>query len=163
LTLNGQAVGTRQLSAAEHGVLRWTLPYQPGVLQAVGSADGHELCRYTLQTAGVPARVALVPDVASLHANGKDVCQLEFRILDAQGLPVPDASPTVSFSLAGPGKILGLGNADVDSVEDCKSNTHHAFQGRGLAILQTTTVPGDIMITATSPGLAPANVTLPSR
>jgi len=69
----------------------------------------------------------------------------------------------VAFALTGPGKILGLGNGDVNSVEDCKKNTHHAFQGRGLAILQSTTAAGEITLTASAPGLAPATVTIQSR
>jgi beta-galactosidase len=75
----------------------------------------------------------------------------------------PDAGSEVSFALTGPGNILGLGNGDANSVEDCKANTHRAFQGRGLAILQTTAAPGDITVQATAPGLEPASVTLPSR
>jgi beta-galactosidase len=83
--------------------------------------------------------------------------------LDAQGVRVPDAAPEVTFALTGPGKILGIGSGDVNSVEDCKTNLHRAFQGRGLAILQTTTTPGGITLQATAPGLESASLTLQSR
>jgi beta-galactosidase len=163
LLLNGQTLGTRKLSEAERGVLRWEVPYEPGTLQAIGRAEGREVCRYTLQTAGAPARLALRPDALQLRADGKDVCHLEFQVVDAAGVRVPDAAPPITFELTGPATILGVGNGDVSSVEDCKTNTHHAFQGRGLAILQTTTSPGEISVKATSAGLADANVNLPSR
>ncbi len=116
-----------------------------------------------MQTAGAPARIELLPDAKQLHADGKDICHVEFRIVDAQGVRVPDAKPEVSFNLTGPAKILGIGNGDVNSVEDCKTNTHHAFQGRGLAILQTTANAGDITLKATATGLEPASLTLQSR
>ena len=76
---------------------------------------------------------------------------------------MPDAASEVTFALTGPGKILGIGNGDVNSVEDCKTNTHHAFQGRGLAIVQTTAAPGEITVQATAPGLEPASVKLQAR
>jgi len=163
LSLNGKVIGSKKISEAERGVLRWGIPYEPGTLQAIGRADGHEVCRRTLQTAGTLARVELRPDSAQLQADGKDVCHLEYQIVDASGVRVPDAVPLVAFELTGPGKILGIGNGDVNSVEDCKTNTHRAYQGRGLVILQTTASPGEISVTATSPGLQPASVKLSSR
>ena len=87
----------------------------------------------------------------------------EFRIVDENGVRVPNADAEIKFELTGPAIILGLGNGDVNSPEDCKTNSHHAFQGRGLAILQMTAAPGVITVQATSPGLEPARVTLQSR
>ena len=163
LSLNGKVIGSKKISEAERGILRWEIPYEPGTLQAIGRAEGHEVCRRALQTAGAPARVELRPDLSQLQADGKDVCHLEFRIVDAAGVRVPDAAPEATFELTGPGKILGIGNGDVNSGEDCKGTTHRAYQGRGLVILQTTASPGEISVTAASPGLQPASVKLQSR
>jgi beta-galactosidase len=163
LTLNGKTIGTQKLADAERGSLRWEIPYEPGTLEAIGRADGREVCRYTLQTAGPPARIELLPDASQLQANGKNVCHLEFRIVDAHGLRVPDAGLEVTFDLTGPAKILGIGNGDLDSVENCKTNAHAAFQGRGLAILQSITAPGEITVKVSSPGLEGTNVTLRSQ
>ena len=91
------------------------------------------------------------------------MCHLEFEIVDGHGRRAPDAGSAVSFEISGPCKLLGIGNGDVNSGEDCKAKTHHAYQGRGLAILQSSTSPGEITIKATSPGLSPASITLPSR
>jgi beta-galactosidase len=164
LMLNGKVIGMKKLSEAVRGVLRWEIPYEPGTLEAVGcDGNGRELCHCTLQTAGAPARIELLPDVTRLHANAKDVCQVEFRIVDAQGVRVPDAAPEVTFALAGPVRLLGIGNGNLNSVEDCKTRTHEAFQGRGLAILQTTGAAGDITVRASAPGLEPDSVILQSR
>lgn len=164
LMLNGKSIGTKKISEAERGVLRWVIPFEPGTLMAVGcDKDGKELCHYSLQTAGVPARIELLSDASQLHADGKDVSHVEFRIVDAQGVRVPDAALEVTFETTGPASLLGIGNGNLNSVEDCKTTAHHTFQGRGLAILQTTTTPGSITFKATAPGLEPANVTLQSR
>jgi beta-galactosidase len=163
LSLNGKVIGTQKITDAERGRLRWEIPFEPGILQAVGLKDGREVCRYTLQTAGAPARVELLPDTTELHADGKDISHVEYRIVDAQGVRVPDAAPKVTFDVTGPAKILGIGNSDVNSVEDTKTNSHSAFQGRGLAILQTTTAPGDIVIKASAPGLEAGQVAVRSR
>ncbi len=98
-----------------------------------------------------------------LRADDKDVCNVEFRIEDANGVRVPDGAQEVTFIQTGPARILGIGNGDVDSVEDCKTNTHQAYQGRGLAILSAGTTPGDVTLTATSPGLKSAATTLRIR
>jgi hypothetical protein len=164
LSLNGKVVGTKKLSEAVNGILRWEIPYESGTLEAKGSDEsGRELCHYALQTAGPPARIELLPDKPQLQADGKDVSQVEFRIVDAQGVRVQDAGTEVTFALAGPARLLGIGNGDVNSIEDCKTLKHRAFQGRGLAILQTIAKPGDITLQASAPGLNPAGIVLPSR
>jgi hypothetical protein len=47
--------------------------------------------------------------------------------------------------------------------ENCQGDTHRAFQGRGLAILQTLGTSGSITLQASAPGLEPASVTLQSQ
>jgi len=163
LTLNGKAIGTKKNSDAERGILQWKIPYAPGSLEAVGIADGKEVCRYVLQTTGTAASIKLLPDSPQLHADGKDICHVEFEIVDAHGLRVPDADPVVSFEISGPCRLLGIGNGDVNSVEDCKGKTHRAYQGRGLAILQSSSDRGEINIKATAPGLTSASIVLPSE
>jgi len=163
LALNDKVIGTKRLSEAVNGVLSWQVPFEPGTLKAIGHANGQDVCNYALKTAGPPSRIELLPDVTELRADGKDVCHVEFRIVDENGVRIPDAEPEVSFEMTGPASLLGIGNGDLNNIEDCKANTHRAFQGRGLAILQTTTTPGGITLEATASGLESASVTLQSR
>jgi hypothetical protein len=163
LKLNGKIIGTKTLADARNGVLHWQVPFEPGTLEAVGSENGRETCRCSLQTAGAAARIQLLPDNTRLRADSQDISQIEFRIVDANGVRVPEAHPEITFHLSGPAEILGIGNGDLNSVENCHTHFHHAFQGRGLLILETRTTPGDIRLQATSPGLEPASVTLHSR
>jgi len=163
LTLNDKVIGTKKLSEAINGVLNWKVPFELGTLKAVGRVNGQDVCDYALKTAGPPSRIELLPDVTELRADGKDVCHVEFRIEDENGVRVPDAEPEVTFEMTGPANIIGIGNGDLNNIEDSKANTHRAFEGRGLAILQTTTTPGGVTLKATAPGLEPASVTLQSR
>ena len=163
LSLNGKVIGVKKLSEAVNGVLRWQVPFEPGTLKAVGRANGQDVCGYVMKTAGSPSRIELLPDATQLRADGKDVSHVEFRVVDENGVRVPDAIPEVSFEMTGPASLLGIGNGDVNNIEDCKTNMHRAFQGHGLAILQVTTTPGSITLKATTPGLESASVTLQSR
>ena len=164
LMLNNKLIGTKQLSEARRGVLRWELPYEPGTLQAIGyDENGGQLSTYSLQTAGAPTQIELVPDRLVLRADGKDVCHVEFRIEDANGVRVPDGAQEVTFTQTGPARILGIGNGDINSVEDCKKNTHRAYEGRGLAILSAGTTSGDVTLIASSTGLKSSTATLRIR
>jgi beta-galactosidase len=160
LKLNGKIIGTKTLSEAVNGVLSWQVPFEPGTLKAAGRANGQDVCDYTLKTAGTASRVELLPDAKEFRANGKDVCHVEFRIVDENGVRVPDAEPEVKFDLVGHAKIIGIGNGDLNNSENCQGDTHRAFQGRGLVILQAPTSPGSFVLTATAPGLESTAVSL---
>lgn len=163
LSLNGRLIGTRKLSEARRGGLTWQVPYEAGTLKVVGLTAGKEVCSYTLETTGAPARLELLSDLKQLRANGRDVSQVEFRIVDAQGRRIPDAETEVRFELTGPARLLGIGNGSLNSTESCKDLTHQTFQGRGLLILQSTSEAGEITLQATAPGLTPATVTISTR
>ena len=163
LTLNDRSLGTKRLSDAVDGILSWEVPYAPGVLKAVGRTNRQALCEFALKTAGPASRIELRPDVAQLPADGKAICQLEFDVVDAQGVRVPDAGQELTFALSGPAQILGLGNGDVTNSEPVKGPVHRVYQGRGLAIVQSSTSAGAITLKASAPGLESANVTLSSR
>jgi len=163
LTLNDKEIGTKRLAEAASGVLTWPVPFEPGVLKAVGLQEGKAVCEFALTTAGPARRIELRPDVTGVRANGRDICHVEFRVVDDKGARVPDADQEVSFEIAGPAVILGIGNADLNSPDNYKDQVHKAYQGRGLAILQSTATPGSITLKAAAAGLEPAPLTLVSR
>jgi beta-galactosidase len=160
LALNDKIIGTKNISEAVNGVLTWRTAYEPGVLKAVGRSQGKDVAAYELKTAGAAARIELIPDVTSLHADGKDICHLEFRVVDAQGVRVPDANPEVTFEINGPAKLLGLENGDVNSAEPYQGPTRAALRGRGLAILESTRTAGEVTVKVSAPGIQPATLTL---
>jgi beta-galactosidase len=163
LTLNGQPLGNKSLGDAVNGVLNWQVPYAPGILKAVGRKDGRDVCEFALETAGPASRIDLHPDVAAMRANGRDICQVELAVVDARGVRIPDDSHELTFSLNGPAQVLGLGNGDVTNSEPVKGPMHRAYQGRGLVIVQSSSIPGSITLSVAAEGLPPAALTLPIR
>jgi hypothetical protein len=162
LTINGRSIGIKRLADAQEGVLNWDVPYEPGVLKAIGSSNGKQAAEFELKTAEKASRIELIPDVTQLRAAGQNICQVEYRIVDAHGKRVADGDSLLTFAIQGPARILGIGNADLNSIEDCKDLAHKAYQGRGLAILRANAA-GEIILKASSPGLETATLTLSSR
>jgi beta-galactosidase len=162
LALNDKIIGTKNLSDATNGVLTWKIPFAPGVLKAVGRSRGNAVATYELKTAGAASRIELISDTTSLHADGQDICHLEFRVVDEQGVRVPDAEPEVTFEISGPAKLLGLENGDVNSVEPYQGPTRKVFHGRGLAILESTRVAGEATVKVSAPEIQPATLVLQS-
>jgi beta-galactosidase len=83
--------------------------------------------------------------------------------VDAQGRVHPEAGHEIAFDLQGEAHLIGLDNGDMSNQEDFKGKRRKVFHGLGLAILQSTANAGPIRLTATSPGLEPATVTITSR
>ena len=102
----------------------------------------------------------MLPYLATIAANGDDVWQIEYQIVDGHGVRVPDANAEVTFDAQGPARVLGMGNGDLNDPASGLGPAHRAYQGRGLAILQSTGAPGDVTVRASSPGLKPAAVTI---
>jgi beta-galactosidase len=163
LTLNDKEIGAKRLAEAANGALTWQIPFAPGTLKAVGLKEGKALREFALTTAGPARRIELVPDVAQVRSNAKDICHVEFRIVDDKGVRVPDAGQEVTFEISGPAVILGIGNADLNSPDGYQGQVHKAYRGRGLAILRSTPASGSITLKATSPGLESATLALVSR
>jgi beta-galactosidase len=156
LMVNGRSLGEQRLTDYEDRMITWKTAYAPGTITAIGKKDGRELCRYELQTAGEPARIALLPDRTRIKADGRDLVHFEVGILDGQGNLVPDASRLLTFEVSGPGSIAGHDNGDITSREPFLGNKRKTFHGKALLIVQSQRQPGIITVTVASPGLSSA-------
>ncbi len=161
LFLNDASLGAKSYSEASQGVLRWNdCEFEAGALKAVGKREGKTVCEAVLQTAGAPERLELIADTQTLKADGKDICHLEFRVVDAQGLRVPDAEDQVTFRVRGPAHIIGLGNGNPQSHESHQGNTRKVWHGRGLAVIQSERKGGVVTIEASADNVTSATVSL---
>ena len=163
LVLNDRPLGTNLLAEAMQGVLTWQVPFEPGVLKAVGRKNGKDECEFTLRTAGPAQRIELLPDVKELRGDGRDICHVEFRIVDPHGVRVPDSAPEVTFTVDGPAEIVGIENGELNSTATGKQGDRKAYHGRGLAIVQSSSEPGEVRLTARATGLKEASVELEVR
>lgn len=149
--LNGESLGENKMTADLQ--LVWRIPYQPGELKVVAKTDGNPVAEKTVKTAGQPEKVMINADKKSIAANGKDVVHLEVDITDNEGNPVPYAAEHLSFKITGPGKFLGFENGDILDLSNAKEPSRKTFNGKCLAIVQSTGEPGNIIVSAESSGI----------
>jgi beta-galactosidase len=150
LFLNGTSLGSQAMKLNSH--LEWKVKYAPGKLVAKGRRNG-KILETTVETTGEPTGIELEPDRKSLSADGTDISLVTVRIVDAQGRTVPVATNAVSFSVSGPGQLLGVGNGNPSCHESDKGSRRSAFNGLCLAIIRSSGTPGVVTLRAESPGL----------
>jgi beta-galactosidase len=168
LILNGQSLGRKTMKKYSH--LEWPVKYAPGTLRARGYKDGKEILTAKVETTGAPATVQLTPHRPTIKADGMDVSVITVQVADAQGRMVPTAADKITFTLSGPGKIIGVGNGDPSSHEPeqfLEKDDSPApiwrrslFNGLAQIIVQSTGQPGEITLTAKATGLTEASVSL---
>ncbi len=116
LFLNTKSLGRKRMENNSH--LEWPVKYEPGTLIAYGYKNNEKVITDKIETAGEPAAVKIIPDGGSIiKANGEDVSVITIQVVDSLGRIVPIAGNEISFSLKGPGKIIGVGNGDPSSHE----------------------------------------------
>ena len=142
--------------------LTWEVPFEPGVLAAVASENGTEAARDTLVTAGPPHALALQPDTRTLAADGTSLSFVAVSVVDAHGNEVPDADNVFTFGVAGAGRLAAADNGREENAAGYTTPVMAAFNGRALAVVQSTRRPGDIALTASSPGLRSGAIVLRS-
>jgi len=170
LFLNGVSQGRKKMPKNSH--LEWKVKYTPGILLARGYNGGQEILTEKIETTSAPMAVQLTPNHAVLKADSQDVSVITVSVTDAHGRQVPDAANKIHFELAGPGKILGVGNGDPSSHEPdvflpAENSTpdwqRSLFSGLAQIIVQSTQEPGEIKLTARADGLTPVTLTIPSH
>jgi beta-galactosidase len=157
LFLNGKSLGA-QMRHADDSPLTWKIAYQPGVLNAVASNDGHPVATDELRTAGAPAKIMLVADQEKLTPTWDDVSFARATVADSDGVTVPDATNPIRFDISGAGMVDAVDNGDVSSHEPFAAKERHAYQGHCLAIVKAAATDGPIRLTASSPGLESATL-----
>jgi beta-galactosidase len=158
LLLNGRSLGRKKMARNRH--VSWSVPYAPGVIEALGFTGGKRVAETRRVTAGAAYAVNLSADRRRLTSDGRDVSMLTAEIVDKKGNPVPHGNALIRFSLSGPGRIIGVGNGDPTSHEPDQAMQRSAFNGLCQAILQTDPTMGSIKITAQADGLKAGAATL---
>ncbi|WP_426030730.1 glycoside hydrolase family 2 TIM barrel-domain containing protein [Caulobacter sp. DWP3-1-3b2] len=158
LFLNGESQGVRDVVPNHH--VEWSVLYAPGVIEAHGYKAGKVILRERRETAGPAAALRFTTDRSRLTADGQDVAILKVEVLDAKGRPVPRADDSVTFTVTGPGQVIGVGNGNPASHEPDVASQRKAFNGLCQAIVRTQREPGQLRVVASAPGLKPASVVI---
>jgi beta-galactosidase len=157
LFLNGKSLGSKRVK--KDIALNWQVPFEAGVLKAVAKVGGEEVASDELKTAGAAVGLQLKPERSVISDDFEDVAYVQVRVVDVEGMVVPKAANKVSFSIDGPGKIVGVDSGDIMSVERLQASERKAFQGRCIVIIRGTG-SGEVTLTAEADGLEAAQATL---
>lgn len=158
LFLNGRRIGRRRAGRRRGYLAKFRVPYQPGILTAVGYRDGTEVSRSVLRSAEGELGLRIVSDAHAIAANGDDLVFAEIAITDHNGVVEMLADEKVVLSVTGPGELIGFGTAAPASHEEFTAGTRTTFRGRALAVVRPTGKPGRITITAKSQNMGSADL-----
>jgi beta-galactosidase len=142
--------------------LSWDVPFAPGRLTAVATQSGRVVAQDTVQTAGPARAITLRPDKRVLAADSKSLAFVTVQVVDSRGIPVPGVSGPIQLRVTGPGRLAGVDNGRQENAESYQASSVTAFNGNALAIVESSRRPGPVTLTAVSPGLQAAAITLRS-
>lgn len=135
--------------------------FEPGTITAVSrDAQGNEVSRHSIQTAGAPAalRLTSMQNPLGFKADGADLALIEFEVVDAQGRRCPLDNRMVEFSIKGPAEWRGGIAQGPDNYVVSKRMPVEC--GVNRALVRSTPRPGKITITAKAEGLPKQTITL---
>jgi beta-galactosidase len=115
LFLNHKSLGKQTMELNGH--LEWKVAYAPGTLEAIGYKDGKKVMRDVVKTTGEASAIRLSGHQPKLKANAEDLVIVTVSVDDKLKMAVPTSNNEISFSLKGPGRIIGVGNGDPVSLE----------------------------------------------
>ncbi|RYY61644.1 MAG: glycoside hydrolase family 2 protein [Chitinophagaceae bacterium] len=115
LFLNKKSLGKKPMTVNSH--LEWKVKYAPGTLRAIGYKKGKRILEETVSTTADAASLRLAGHQQTIKADSRDIVVVTVSAQDARQLAVPTADNDISFSITGPGRIIGVGNGDPVSAE----------------------------------------------
>jgi beta-galactosidase len=162
LFLNDASLGSQPVK--KNGHLVWKVKYTPGTLTAQASKNGKVVLTDKRETAGPAMKVLATADRKKITADGQDLAVINVAIVDAQDNIVPNANHKVTWTVAGPGSVIGVGNGDPSCHEPDRATQRSAFNGLCMAIVQGKRAQaGAIVVTVSADGLQPAIVAVISE
>lgn len=121
----------------------WGGQWQP--LRVVGYIGGKAVAEKRISNDGIPRKLIMAADHASLVADGADMTRISLRITDEFDNILPFAMEPVQIDIDGPGEIVG-------------DNPFPMPGGRGAVFVRARRKAGTITVTATAPRLKPQKV-----
>ncbi len=111
---------------------------------------------YTLPVAGTAAKIILTADTTIIGNDGTDDCELIAQIASANGTPINN-NPAVTLTATN-GALFPTGSSM--TFNNATSPDTRCMQYGMAKMTMRSYTPGTITVTATSPGLTSANVTI---
>ena len=138
--------------------------YAPGEVKAVAYRKGVKWCEETLRTTDAPAKLELVPERREIAADGEDVGYVTVRVLDRNGLVVPQAKVAVRAAVSGAGEFYAIENGDETDFTWLRDPERMTFNGQLSVLVKSKPgTRGPMTLTVTSSGLPDATCTLTAK
>ncbi|MBQ8672453.1 MAG: DUF4982 domain-containing protein [Bacteroides sp.] len=118
LFVNGKSLGTRLNDATqgEHrNVILWNNVAYPGAGEIVAvarDAEGREVTRHSIRTAGKATRLTIEPETAGWTADGMSLLYMDVTATDRRGSVDPTYTDSLTVSVEGAATLLALDNGD---------------------------------------------------
>ncbi|MCW8312698.1 DUF4982 domain-containing protein [Sphingobacterium sp. InxBP1] len=163
LYLNGKKIGDQVKNADRYDLVFKGIAYEPGTLEAVSYRHGQKVRSSSVRTAAEPYQIKLIAESQTLDVDAKELSFIHAYIVDQFGTLVPEASPEIEFAVEGDGaNLVATDNGNTVDHSRFQSRSRRAFHGKALAIVKGGK-PGNIVVTAKSPGLQPGRVEVQAR
>jgi beta-galactosidase len=99
-------------------------------------------------------RIVLNADRNIITADAYDLSFITVKVVDKDGITIPDANNKIVFTIEGPGEIVATDNGDPADLLSFASKERRAYSGLALAIVRFEKgKTGIIKISASSEGL----------
>jgi beta-galactosidase len=161
LFLNNRLVDERQIDANSITAV-FNVPYEPGVLKAIGMSGGEKNDSIEFKTSGVPKAIRLTVDQTVINPDS-DLAYVTAEIVNEAGEVVPNASVPVNFSVSGAGTIVGVGNGNPKEMASFQLPSCNSWRGKCLAIIRSSGTKGSVTINGTSGSLTSDQVVVEIR
>ena len=161
LFLNGNSLGRKKKGPGEFR-LRWDdVVYAPGELRVIAYKKGQRWAEDVVKTTGEATALRLTAEPDAPQPTPNDLVFVTAQLTDKAGLLVPEAKPTIRFSVEGPGEIVATDNGDATNLTSFASPERAAFNGRCLVIIRRKPgQSGSITLHAQASGLAGATLVI---
>jgi beta-galactosidase len=155
----------RSLERQKRYRLMWMdTKYEPGSVKVVAyDEEGNVAATKEMHTAGKPYRLVLEADRTEITADGKDLSFITVSVIDRQGNPCPNVNDLVSFNVKGAGSYRAAANGDPASLDLFHLPQMHLFNGKLVAIVESSEKPGTITFEAKSKGLRKASIDIRTK
>ena len=102
-------------------------------------------------------------DRTLIHADSKDLSYITVEVVDKDGNLCPKADQLLFFEVTGAGKLKALCNGNAIDQTPFSSNYMHAFNGKLVAVVESSTSNGEINLKVSGSKMDQQSVIITSR
>ena len=150
--LNGKSLG---MTVPEKAIATLDIPYEKGTLTAIAYKGNKEISRDTLITTGATAQIHVTAEQTEFLADYRDLAYFDIQLTDNQGNSIATGDNELTCKVEN-GELLAFFSGDPKNEDLYGSDTCHAFMGKALAVVRTST-PGTVNVTVYGKNLASGN------